>query len=83
MGVAEVLLGVGLVDSAREGLGVVRVGPHLLALVAEDGGGAGVLAEGQDATGGDLGVAEESEGDVAVVVRRLGVLEDGGDLLKV
>ena len=39
-------------------------------------GGAGVLAERQDALAGRLGVAQELEGDVLVVLAGLGVLED-------
>ena len=48
-----------------------------------DDGGAGVLAEGQAAFGGDFGVAQEGEGNVAVVVGGFGVGEDGGYLLVV
>ena len=83
LGVAEVLLGVGLPDALGEVEGVVDAGPDLLALLGDDGGGAGVLAEGQQALRGDFGVAQHGEGDAAVVGRGLGVGEDGGDLLEV
>ena len=48
-----------------------------------DDGGAGVLAEGQTAFGGDFGVAQEGEGNVAVVVGGFGIGEDGGHLFVV
>ena len=83
LGVAEVLLGVALVDAAAEPLGVVGAGPDLLALLGDDGGGAGVLAHRQDALGGDLGVLEQRQRHVTVVGRGLGVVEDRGDLLEV
>ena len=81
--VAEVFLGVGVVDAARDGGFVADAGPDLLAFLAVDDGGAGVLAEGQAAFSGDFGVAQEGEGNVAVVVGGFGVGEDGGYLLVV
>ena len=60
LGVAEVLLGVGLVDPSGEVLLVLHAGPDLLALLADDGGGAGVLAEGELELGGDLGVRKKA-----------------------
>ncbi len=54
-----------------EALLVLHAGPDLLALLADDGGGAGVLAEGQLAARGDLGVLEQRERHALVVLRRL------------
>ena len=45
---------------ARDVLGVVAVGEDVLALLAHDDGGAGVLAHGQHAGGGDDGVLSRS-----------------------
>ena len=59
---------------------VAPAGPDALALLADDRGGAGVLAHREDEAGGDLGVAQQREGDAAVVLRGLGVVEDGGEL---
>ena len=71
-------------DALGEPLGVVAAGPDLLALLADDGGGAGVLAEGQDAVGGDLGVAcSIISATMRSFSRGLGVVEDGGDLREV
>ena len=56
---------------------------HVLALLGDDGGGAGVLAERQDAVGGDLGVLQHRQGDEAVVLGGLGIVEDRGHLLEV
>jgi hypothetical protein len=41
-----------------------------------------VLAHGQHAAGGDVGVLEEIEGDELVVVGGLGVVENGAELLE-
>ena len=83
LGVSKVSLHVGVVDAAREHLLVVAVGPHALALLSHDDGGAGILAPGEDHPGGDVGVLEKLEGDETVVAGRLGVLEDVGELLQV
>ena len=83
LGITQVVLRVGLVDAERKGLGVVAAGPDLLALLAGDLRGAGVLAERQHALRRDLGVAQHRQRDGTVVVASLGVREDRGDLLKV
>ena len=62
---------------------VVARGDHVLALVADRDRGAGVLAAGQHAAGGDVGVLEQLERDELVVGRRLGVVEDRAELLEV
>ena len=49
----------------------------------DDDGGAGVLARRQDHARRDVGVLHQLEGDEAVVVRRLGILENLGELLEV
>jgi hypothetical protein len=72
LGIAEVFGGVGSrTRPSRDPLGIVRAGPDLLAFLGHHGGGAGVLAHWQDALGGDLGVFQQRERDVAVVGRRL------------
>ena len=81
--ITQVFLGVGLVDALGNKLGVVGAGPDLLAFFGDHRGGAGVLAEGENAFGRDLGVLQERGGDVAVVGRGLGVVEDGGNLCEV
>ncbi|OQB91308.1 MAG: hypothetical protein BWX86_02049 [Verrucomicrobia bacterium ADurb.Bin122] len=81
--VAEVFLGVALVDALGDILGVVGAGPDLLALLGDDGRGAGVLAERQDALRGNFGVLQQREGHIAVVGAGLGVVEDRRDLFQV
>ena len=49
---------------------------HVLAPLAHDDRGAGVLAHGQHTRGGDVGVLEQVEGDEPVVVGGLGVVDD-------
>ena len=81
--VAEVFLGVGFVDSFGEVGFVVGSGPDVLTFFPHDDGGAGVLTAGEDAVSGNLSILEKHEGDHAVVLGGLGVIEDGGDLLEV
>ena len=59
---------------------VVAVGPDEPALLGDDDRGAGVLAHRQHAAGGDIGVLQEVVGDELVVVGRLRVVEDLGEL---
>ena len=74
--VAQVPPGVGVVHAPRQRLGVVGARHHVLALVPDDDGGARVLAARQHPAGRDVGVAQQLEGDEAVVLRRLGVVDD-------
>ena len=55
----------------------------MLALLAHDDRGAGVLAHRQDAAGGDVGVLQQVERDEAVVGRGFGVVEDAAQLREV
>ena len=71
---------VGVEHAPGDGRLVAAAGQHELALLALHDGGAGVLARGQHAAGGDVGVLQQLEGDEAVVGRRLGVVEDGRQL---
>ena len=80
LAVAQVEPGVGVVDAAAEGPLVGAAGEDLLAALAHDDRGPGVLAHRQDTTGGDVGVLEQVEGDELVVVARLRVLEDATQL---
>ena len=81
--VAQVVLRVGEIDALRERGLVTAAGPDLLAFFAHDDGGAGVLAERQQARGGHVGILEHRERHHAVVFARFLVIEDGGDLLQV
>ena len=80
VGIAQIALGVGLVDAGGERRGVAAPGPHTLALLAHDDRGAGVLAHRQHPAGGDIGVLQQVVGDEPVVVRGFLVVEDGGEL---
>ena len=81
--VAQVRLGVGLVDSARDRLLVVARSPDALALLADRDGGSGILARGEDHPGGDARVAQHVECDEAIVGRRLGIVQDPAQLAEV
>ncbi len=54
----------------------MAAGEDVMAPLAHDDGGAGVLAHGQHAGRGDVGVLQKLEGDEAVVVRCFRVVED-------
>ncbi len=74
--VAQVQLGVRVVDAAGDPLAVVDAGEHALALLAHHDRGAGVLAHRQHPAGRDVDVLEEVERDEAVVARGLRVVDD-------
>ena len=81
--IAQVLLEIRVADALRDRALVRAVGQDGAALLAHDDRGAGVLAHRQDAAGGDVSVLEEVVGDELVVSRRLGIVEDRGELPKV
>ena len=79
--VAQVLLGVGVEHTAAQSLSVIKTCPYLLSLLAVDDGRTRVLAERQNAFGCRLCIAQELQGHVLVVLRGLGIFQDGGHLL--
>ena len=81
--VAEVRGQVRVEHAARDRRLVAAAGEDVLALLAHDDGGAGVLAHRQDPAGRDVRVLEEVERDEAVVGRGLGVVEDAPELREV
>ena len=83
LGVAQVQLGVGVVDAAGEVLLVPPVGEDLLAALAHHDRGAGVLAHRQHPARRDVRVLQQVARDVPVVRRRLGVVQDGPQLPQV
>ena len=74
--VTQVVFLVGVEDAVLDGFVVVEVCPYLCSFFAHDDGCAGVLAERKLPFGRDFGIAQKREGDVAVVVAGLGVVED-------
>ena len=83
LAVAKVLGGVSVVDAFRNCFGVIKARPDLLALVGNANSRTGVLAEREDALGGNAGVLEHGEGDKLVVIRSFRILENLGDLGRV
>ena len=81
--VTEILLGVGLVNAVRESLLITIPGPDLLAFLTVDNCRTRILAEGEQTLACHVGIAEEGQGDILVVVARLGIAQDLGDLLVV
>ena len=61
---------------------VLAVGPDLLALFRHDDGGARILAHGQNHARRNSGVLQQFPGYVAVVVRSLGVIENGAQFFQ-
>ena len=81
LGVAEILLGVGLEDAEGYGLLILETCPYLLSLLAVHDCGAGILTERKLALRRNLGVAQESQGHIFVVGAGLRVAEYRGHLL--
>ena len=83
LAVAQVLRRVGVVDTFGNGFSVIKARPDLLALVGYANSRTRVLAERENALGGNAGVLEHGEGDKLVVVRSFRILEDLCDLRRV
>ena len=83
LAVAQVARQVGVEHALGDRPLVAAAGEDELALLALDDRGAGVLAHRQHAAGGDRCVLEQVEGDEAVVVAGLRVVEDVAQLLQV
>ena len=81
--IAEVAFEVGIPRTLGERRLVVPIGKNQPPLLPHDDRGAGVLAHGQHAAGGDIGVLEEVVSDEFVVVARFRVVQDGAQLLEV
>jgi len=81
--VAQVELGVRVVDAAGQVLLVAAVGEHLAAALAQHDRGAGVLAHRQHAARRDARVLEQVAGHVPVVGAGLRVVQDGPELAQV
>ena len=81
--VAQVLLGIGLENAQRESLLVAESCPHLLSLLAMDDSRTSVLAQRQLALHRSLGIAQEGESNILVVLARFGVVQDFSYLLVV
>ena len=73
LAVAQVVGGVGLVHTVADVFLVVGAGEYILAFLAVHDGGAGVLAEGQLALGGHLGIAKHGQSHELVVLAGFGV----------
>ena len=82
LGVAQIILGIGIIDAPGQGSLIIGTGPNLLALFAHDDGRARILAHGELEIGGDHRVFQHFQGDEAVIGRTLGILEDGGQLFQ-
>ncbi len=78
--VAQVQLGVGVVDAVGQVLLVLAGREHVLAALAHDDRRAGVLAHGQHAGRRDVRVLQQVERDELVVARRLRVVDDPAEL---
>ncbi len=66
--VAQVVLGEGIEDTQAQGLLVLETGPHLLTLLTVDDCRTRILTERQDATGSHLGIAQELQGHILVIL---------------
>ena len=78
--IAQVVLGERVENTETEGFLILEARPNLLTLLTMNDGCAGILAERQNTLGSCFGVAQELQGDILVVLRSLGVVQDGGNL---
>ena len=83
LAVTEILLCICIEHAHAQSLLVFETSPNLLALLAVDDGGTGVLAEREHSLHRSFGVAEELQGDVFVVLAGFRVFQDSGHLLVV
>ena len=83
LAVAQIALRVRLVHTQRQRFLIAEARPHLLALLSVYDGRTRVLAEGKQPLAGYLGIAQEGESHVFVVLTCLGVVQDLGHLFVV
>ena len=74
--IAQIALGVGVVNAFRDFLGVVAAGVDQLAFFAVAYGCAGVLTERQLAFGGDLSITQHCQSHKFVVVGGFGIMKN-------
>ena len=78
--VTEIVLREGVEHTQAQGLFILETSPHLLSLLTMNDSGTRILAERQDALAGHLGITEELQSHILVVLRCLGISEDLGNL---
>ena len=76
LGVAEIILREGVEHALRQRLLVLEASPDLLTLLTVDDGRTGVLTEREDTLASHLGIAQELERHIFVVLARLWVAEN-------
>ena len=81
--IAQIAVAIRLEHALCERGLVTTAGEHVLAALALDDRGAGVLAAGQHEAGGDRRVLQEVEGDEPIVGRGLGIVENLAQLCEV
>ena len=81
--IAQVILGIGVIDAAGEGRFITAAGPHALAFLTHNNRRAGILAGGQHAFGRDFRVAQELQRHVLIVIAGFRVEKDLRDLFLV
>ena len=81
--IAQIALQIGIKDPARQCLAVIACDQNPVAAGARDDRGAGVLAHWQQPFGGHHGVLQHFQRHESVILRGLGIVEDGAKLGKV
>ncbi len=74
--VAQIVLSVSIVNTERESFLVLEISPDALSLLSVDNSGTGVLTERQDTFCSSLGIAQELQSYILVVLRSLRVREN-------
>ena len=81
MRVAQVVFGVGVVDAVRQRRFIAAAGPDALAFFPDDDCRTGILTGWQNAFRRDIGVTQELQGNVFIVLAGFRVAQNIGHLL--
>ena len=76
LGVTKVCFGVGAMHAPGERFFFITIDPDALSFLAEDDGGAGILAHRQHAARGDIGVFQQVQRDEAVIPAGLRIVQN-------
>ena len=74
--IAQICFRIGAMHAVRQRFFLIAFHPNALALLAKDNRSAGILAHGQHAAGGDIGVFQQIERHEAIIRTRFRVLQN-------
>lgn len=74
--IAEIILGISLINTLRDHLLIVAACPDLLTLIGGADRSAGILAEREDTLSGDFGITEHGESHILIIFGGFGIVKD-------